>query len=118
MKNIDRLARFVTKYGANSIIIHTIPKTNNWIVAQKLEPDKWLLTLCNPMGNVTYNLGTASEKNYIEIWTELVRLQVEEKIAQIERAKQMKNIINNFLKKYEKKTNRNKKHKKSKPLHL
>jgi len=100
MMNIDRLARHITINGPNGILIHTVPKTNNWIVAQKIEIDKWLITLMNPMGNVTFNLGTVNNKQHLELWMELIKMENE-----------LRNKINNFLKQYAKKKNRNKKRK-------
>lgn len=106
MKNIDRLSKFVTKNGANSLMIHTVAGTKNWIVAQKIELDKWLVILCNPMGNITYNLGTVNDAQHLQLWNELTTLEIENKINQIETAKELKRKINNLLKNYEK-TNKN-----------
>jgi len=111
MMNIDRLARHITINGPNGILIHTVPKTNNWIVAQKIEIDKWLITLMNPMGNVTFNLGTVNNKQHLELWMELIKMEIETKASQIRMANELRNKINNFLKQYAKKKNRNKKRK-------
>lgn len=100
MKNIERLARFVTKYGAKGTLIHTIAGTTNWVIAQKMENDKWMLTMANPMGNVTYNLGVVSDKQHLELWVELTRLEIERKTNQIILAKQLKGVVNNFIKNY------------------
>lgn len=110
MKNIDRIAKYVTKNGTNGIMIHTVPKTQNWIMAQKIEIDKWLITLLNPMGNVSYNLGIVNEEQHVQLWTELTRAEIETKVAQIQLARELKNKINQFLKKYATKTNKNKKY--------
>ena len=101
MKNIDRLAKHITASGPNGILIHTIPKTNNWIVAQKIEIDKWLLTLMNPMGNVTFNLGAVTNAQHIELWEELIQMKIENKVSQILLRKELKDKINNFIKRYE-----------------
>ena len=114
MKNIDRLAKHITKYGAASMLIHTIAGTNNWIVGEKIEINKWLLTLCNPMGNVTYNLGIVSDANHIKLWEEIIRWEIEYNASQILLAKELKKKIYNVLKQYAKKTNKIKKHKKLK----
>jgi len=115
MKNIDRLAKYVTKNGPNGILIHTVPKTSNWIVCQKIEIDKWILTLCDPMKNVTFNLGTVNDQQHLQLWAEIITMEIEQKTSQILAARELKNKINQFLKKYaSKKTNKNKKYKRIK----
>ncbi len=113
MRNIERLAKYIIKNGAESILVHTIYGTSNWIVCQKIEPDKWLITLCNPMGNVTYNLGTVTNNQHLNLWVELTKMEIEKKTSQILAAREVKNKIQQFLKRYDKnkKTNRNKKYK-------
>jgi hypothetical protein len=113
MTNIDRLSRHITKNGPNGILIHTVPKTNNWIVCQKIEIDKWLLTLMNPMGNVTFNLGTVNNAQHLQLWAEITKMEIEQKTSQILAARELRNKINNFLKQYAKKTNKIKKHKRT-----
>ena len=100
MKNIDRIANYVTKHGSESIMIHTIPGTNNWIICQKIEKDKWTLTMGDPMGNVTYNLGMVTADQHLELWTEIVNMNIENKASSILQAKQVTNRINNFKKNY------------------
>lgn len=115
MRNIERLSRYITKNGSASILIHTVPKTSNWIVCQKIEIDKWLLTLMNPMGNVTFNLGTVTNAQHLQLWAEITQMEIEVKTSQILAARELKNKIQNFLKQYaQKKTNNNKKHKRIK----
>ena len=112
MRNIELLAKYITKNGPSSILIHTVPKTNHWIIAQKIEIDKWLMTLCNPLGNVTFNLGTVTNAQHLQLWSEITRAEVELKTSQILAARELKNKINHFLKKYAiQKKNRNKKRK-------
>ena len=94
MKNIDRLARYVTANGPNGILIHTVPKTNNWIVCKKIEIDKWILTLMNPMGNVTFNLGTVTDQQHFELWAELLQMEINNRISQAQMAKELKEKIN------------------------
>ena len=101
MKNIDRLTQFITKHGSKNIIIHTVPETNNWLVCQKIEIDKWLLTLCNPMGVVTYNLGTITDDQHLTLWAELMSMEINKKVSQINLAKQLKETIKKFIKSYE-----------------
>ena len=95
--NIDRLARHITKNGPNGILIHTVPKTNNWIICQKIAINKWLMTLCNPGGNVTYNLGTVNDAQHLQLWAEITKMEIEEKTKQILLAKELKNKIFEWL---------------------
>lgn len=101
MKNIDRLARYVTKNGAESFLIHSIPGTGNWVIAQKIEKDKWALTLGNPMGNVTYNLGTVTNDQHLALWMEIVNMEIEKKASQARLANELKDKVYKFIKKYE-----------------
>ena len=101
MKNIDRLTKFITKNGSESILIHTIPGSQNWIICQKIEKDKWLLTLGAPLGNVTYNLGTATDDQHFEIWNMLMNIEIENKISQLLIAKDLRERIKYFKKSYE-----------------
>ena len=73
MKNINRLAASICNNNGNNILIHTIPNTNNWLICQKIEPDKWLFTLSNPKGNITYNLGTTQNQSHFPLWTQLTQ---------------------------------------------
>ena len=114
MTNIDRLSRHITKNGPDGILIHTVPKTNNWIVAQKIEIDKWLMTLMNPMGNVTFNLGTVTNAQHLQLWAELIQAEIQNKVSQAIAAKELKKIIYNFKKKYAEKKNENRKYKSTK----
>ena len=116
MRNIDRLAKYVTKHGSESILIHTIPGTSSWIICQKIELNKWLVTMANPMGYVTYNLGTVSDNQHLQLWMELIKMEIEKKTSQVLAARELKNKIHQFLKTYDKneKTNKNKKYKRIK----
>ena len=102
MKNIDRLTQHITKYGIEGNMIHSIPNTNNWIVAQKIEINKWALILMNPMGNVSYNLGTVTDEEHVKLWNLITRMEIENKASQIMMAKNLREEIKNFIKSYEK----------------
>lgn len=102
MKNIDRLARHIAKTGAENILVHTIPGTQNWIVCQKIGDDEWALTLSNPEGNVTYSLGTVNNANHLRLWTELVKLEIEKHSSAILLSKDLKQLVHNYLKQYAK----------------
>lgn len=102
MRNVDRLARHIAVNGAENIMVHTIPGTGNWLVCQKMDKDKWLITLASPMGNVTYNLGTVSDAQHIDLWGKLIKLELESKTSQVVLAQELKDRIHNFKKAYEK----------------
>jgi len=90
MKNIEKIARHIAKNGPDGILVHTIPGTHNWIVCQKLGKDKWELTLCNPMGDVSYNLGFVNEQQHLNLWNRLLVLEVDGKTSQIRMAGELK----------------------------
>jgi len=94
MKNVDRLARHIARYGADGILVHTIPGTSSWLICQKIEKDKWTMTMGNPMGYVTYNLGTVSDSQHVQLWTDLVKMEIETKVSQIKMVNELKNKIN------------------------
>lgn len=102
MKNVERLARYMTKHGSEGMLIHTIPGTGNWVICQKVEADKWLLSLGSPMGNVTYNLGSVTNKEHVNLWREIAMMEIESKTSQMKMAKELKGRIYQFTKKYEK----------------
>lgn len=98
MKNIERITKYITKHGAKSIIIHSIPEKSIWITAQKIEKDQWALTMCNPMGNVTYNLGIISDKNHLALWKEITQMKIEKGATEQIQAEKLRNNIQHFLK--------------------
>jgi hypothetical protein len=103
MKNAERIAKLIIKHElAESILIHTIPGTPHWLICQKIETDKWALSLCHPEKTVVYNLGTVNTNQYIELWKELTMAEVNIRMTQWERINQYKNIIKAFLKKEKK----------------
>lgn len=100
MRNIDRFTKYIVKYGAESILIHTIYGTKNWIICQKIGVDLWHLILCDPMGFVTYNLGTVTSSQHLELWIQLTRMEIETKANQILIARDLKKRIYNFKNSY------------------
>jgi len=90
MKNIDKIAQHITKHGTKDILIHAILGTKNWIVCQKIKQDNWLVTLLDPMGNTTYNLGILTENQHIGLWKEIIMEELEHKANQILLAKELK----------------------------
>jgi len=77
MKNIDRLKHLITETGGKNLLIHTIPGTSTWIVCQKIEKNKWTLTLMDPMKDTAHNLGTVNNKEHINLWQELIEKEIE-----------------------------------------
>jgi len=100
MKNIDRLAQHITKYGTKDILVHAILGTKSWIVCQILAPNKWLIILMDPMGNVTYNLGIVNNVQLETLWKEIIRWELETRVSQILLAEELKKKIQNFKKYY------------------
>ena len=95
MKNVDKLAQFIAKNGADGILLHTIPGTNYWVICEKVDADKWNLTMGNPMGEVLHSLGTVTNEQHIAIWMELVKIEIEAKAKELESAKEdRRKIIN------------------------
>lgn len=60
-----------------------------------------MLCLGNPLGNVTYNLGTVSNNQYLQIWKHLTIQTIENKASQHLIANQYREVINHFLKNHE-----------------
>ena len=85
MKNVEKLANYITKNGSEDMLIHTLSGSGNWVIAQKIENDTWILTLADPMGDVTYNLGTVSDKDHIALWIEITRMGIENKAAYLKK---------------------------------
>jgi len=87
MKNIDRITHLIETDGAKSLLIHSVPGTNQWLICQKIDQEKWVIALCNPMGNTTFNLGTITEAEHLALWEELNRLEIKKRIGIAEKAK-------------------------------
>lgn len=98
MKNIDRITEYIAKYGEEGTIIHTVPRSGTWIIAQKIEKKKWSIAMCKPMGNVMYNVGIVSDKNHLALWKEIVKMEIETKASEEIQARQLQNTIKNFIK--------------------
>ncbi|MDD4988625.1 MAG: hypothetical protein WC910_10010 [Bacteroidales bacterium] len=117
MRNIDRLTRLIEKDGASNLLVHSIPGTSQWLICQKIDKEKWVIALCNPMGNTTFNLGTITESEHLALWQEIILLDIKRRIGIAEKAKiyrntirnfrKIKNIYANFIKKYKKGKNKN-----------
>lgn len=116
MRNIDRLTRLIEKDGASNLLVHSIPGTSHWLICQKIDKEKWVIALCNPMGNTTFNLGTITESEHLSLWQEIILLDIKKRIGIAEKAeiyretirnfRKIKNIYANFIKKYKKGKNK------------
>ena len=93
MKNIDRLVKFIKENGTESVLVHAFARTKNWIIAKKFEANKWSIILLDPMGNITYNLGTASGKQYLKLWSEITKMGIGALIPDIELVNKLKEKI-------------------------
>lgn len=94
MKNIDRLAKFIKENGTGSVLVHTFARTKNWIIAEKADADEWLFKMYDPLGNITYNLGTVSGKQRLKLWAEITGMGIGALLRQEELAKKLKDKIN------------------------
>ena len=87
MRNIEKLANYVTKNGHESILINTIYGTKNWLICQKVSLNTWSILICDPMEYVTYNLGIITNEQHIRLYVELVRKEIEKRTELSLRAK-------------------------------
>ena len=85
MINVDRIAQAIAINGANGIIIHTIPNSQNWLVCIKRAENKWEVTMCNPMGKTWLELKTITDKQHGDLLKELIKAEIKEKVAFIKR---------------------------------
>ena len=97
MKNIDRLAKHIKEYGKDGIMVHTVYGTGQWIVAQRIEKDKWTLMLMKPLEDVTYSLGTVTHKQHLDLWEELVEREVKERVTILQRSKELNKIVSGSM---------------------
>lgn len=98
MNNIQRISEHVTKHGGDNVLIHTIPGTPLWIVAEKQADTMWNMTLVNPLSNAFYQLGMVTDKDHIELWRELVRVEITRRANHISVAKTLRTTVAQFLK--------------------
>ena len=97
MTNAERIAAHITQNGADNLLIHTIPGTQFWLLAEKIGKDLWSLTLLNPMKSVKYQIGLVHEKDHLKLWMELTGLEISRAAEAVKLAKQIKTKIQNFL---------------------
>lgn len=85
MRNIEKLANYVAKNGAQDIIVHIIPSNGHWIIAQKIGENTWSLNLGDPMGFTMYNLGSITNDQHLQLWMEIIKMEIEKKAELIRR---------------------------------
>ncbi len=102
MKNVERLNEYIKKEGPDSILIHSIPNSQNWLVCQKTAENLWTLILMNPMNTTLFYLGECNDAQHIEIWTRLTKIEIGNKISQIVLAERLKTKVKLFIKQYNK----------------
>ena len=76
--NLHRIAKIVSKYGADSVNIHPIPMSQYWIVmyySENSHPD-FRAIICNPE-LTTYKLVEEyiTLEQYVNLWQELTRIE-------------------------------------------
>lgn len=103
MNNAERILTSITKNKNKNILIHTIPKSHNWLVAEKISPQEWLLTLCNPEGNTAFNIGIVNKSIHLQIWEDITQYTINEKVKYISKLKLYKNFLKQLKIKYNKK---------------
>jgi len=96
MKNIEKIARIILDKKPKNLLIHTIPNTPHWMLCERIEQDKWLLTICNPERNVIHELGIVNTENHLKIWEGLIKMELETKMIHLIARKQ-KQFIRNFI---------------------
>lgn len=79
MRIINKLAKYITQYGPEGLMLHGIPTTRYWIFCQKIKENKWLLDIGDPMGYTLQKLGTATDDEHVKLWMNLIKLEIENK---------------------------------------
>jgi len=57
------------------------------LICEKIEEERWNIALCNPMDTIIYNLGTITEKTHLELWKEIILLDIKRHIEIAEKTK-------------------------------
>lgn len=96
MKNVERLASHITRHGGKNTLVHTIPGSSLWLVAQKIENNNWAVTLMDPLGNITYNLGVIDNARHKALWKHLIALEIEQRTTALLLARQLQETIKYF----------------------
>lgn len=96
MKNGERTIQKITKHGSKNTLIHSIYGTNYWIISEKTTDKIWKISLQNPTKNVTYNLGTTTNKEHKKVWSTLTAYESEKTTkSQLIIAEELKILIKN-----------------------
>jgi hypothetical protein len=80
--NIETIADYITKKGNENIKIHTIPKTNLWLVAERKKENLIKMYVCNPTKTTRRLVSdNITKKEYEKVWVELLKLNIANKIS-------------------------------------
>ena len=105
--NLERLSGFIDRHGAESLLIHTVPGTGLWLVAQ-MKKSGWRIEVCYPNQTKKRLVSDhVSNRDHLALWRELIGQSVSSKLKQAQ--SEYKKKAGNFYK--------NKKNKNAKKLH-
>ncbi len=94
--NIRRLAQIIAKKGGTGILVHSIPGSPLWMIAERIADDSWALTLFHPMKTAFYQLGLVDDINHLALWKELTALEILRKGRHILVVKKLKARVTQF----------------------
>lgn len=97
MKNAERIALKIIKEKARNILIHTLPNNPYWLISEKLDKNKWKLSLAHPERTKIHTLGYINNQKHSDLWRLLITIHIEERIGIIELAEKLKATVENFL---------------------
>ena len=79
MTNAERIYAFIKEHGQQSVMIHSVPNSEYWLVAQKTHDSfpEWRIIICDPMKQ-TWRLVSKNVANdtYLELWTTLIKMRL------------------------------------------
>lgn len=97
MTNAQRVAAHVEMHGPDSILVHAIPGTQFWLVAEKIEHNMWALSIMHPLKNSRYQVGVVSNRDHLKLWHELTTLDIDRRAEAVQTARQLRTIVRHFL---------------------
>lgn len=75
--NAERLAAYIAKNGADSILIHSVPRTPFWLVCQKVARNRWNISLANPTQTKSRLVSkNVTDEEHMVIYQQLTILEV------------------------------------------
>lgn len=81
--NSERIAKIISDYGPKSVLIHTVPGTDFWLVMYKTTQTypNWRCVICNPE-QTTWRLVTEnlSDEEHKRVWAALLKIRISSKI--------------------------------------